>query len=424
MASLVPADVSTYTEVNLDRMLGKTPETAALGEALSRMQSLRAIRNMLAEEPEVAETFGEILGVLTGLSQALGPRVGLAMWLPDTAALLGGMTGGEEEMAGGMRVIPKVLVVAEVRDKVKLDALVTRVVERLGISARTEEGYGAARVISFAEGMVELIRSEEWMVLAFPPEEARNAAERVSGKVTGNALSRDRAYQRAMEPLPVDAAATRYMSAESVKQTLSMMRMLMPSAELSYGREEAMAVAMGVRVEEKQGRQMVTAYATADVDTVPYLMDAAIGLQAAIMYPMLMRSRENARKAVCLSNMKNLALAAEMFAADNEGRLPDADHWVEQLMQYIENEEVLRCPADASQARSSYGMNHALSGKPLSQIEGSESVVLFYETAHPGDNPSGGPEDVVSPRHIGGNVYAFADAHTDWLQARPSFGAE
>jgi hypothetical protein len=122
--------------------------------------------------------------------------------------------------------------------------------------------------------------------------------------------------------------------------------------------------------------------------------------------------------------MTRLALSADMWAWDHDGKLPNADRWVDELLPYAGGPDDFRCPEDASGARCSYAMNGALSEKVLEEIENRESVVLFYETAHPGEDPSGGPEDVASPRHLGGNVYAFADAHTDWLETKPEFGVE
>jgi prepilin-type N-terminal cleavage/methylation domain-containing protein/prepilin-type processing-associated H-X9-DG protein len=44
---------------------------------------------------------------------------------------------------------------------------------------------------------------------------------------------------------------------------------------------------------------------------------AIIGILAAMVFPVFARARESARKAVCLSNIKNIALAIQMYLADN-----------------------------------------------------------------------------------------------------------
>ena len=49
---------------------------------------------------------------------------------------------------------------------------------------------------------------------------------------------------------------------------------------------------------------------------------AIIGILAAMVFPVFARARESARKAVCLSNVKNIGLAIQMYLADNNDTLP------------------------------------------------------------------------------------------------------
>jgi len=49
---------------------------------------------------------------------------------------------------------------------------------------------------------------------------------------------------------------------------------------------------------------------------------AIIGILAAMIFPVFAQARESARKAVCLSNVKNLALAMQMYLNDNTDTLP------------------------------------------------------------------------------------------------------
>ncbi len=53
---------------------------------------------------------------------------------------------------------------------------------------------------------------------------------------------------------------------------------------------------------------------------------AIIGILAAMVFPVFARARESARKAVCLSNMKNIALAVQMYLADNNDSFPPSEH--------------------------------------------------------------------------------------------------
>jgi len=52
---------------------------------------------------------------------------------------------------------------------------------------------------------------------------------------------------------------------------------------------------------------------------------AIIAILAAMLLPALARARENARRAVCMNNLKQLGLAWTMYLDDNEGWFPS--HW-------------------------------------------------------------------------------------------------
>ena len=53
---------------------------------------------------------------------------------------------------------------------------------------------------------------------------------------------------------------------------------------------------------------------------------AIIGILAAMVFPVFARARESARKAVCLSNVKNIALAIQMYLGDNNDTLWPKEH--------------------------------------------------------------------------------------------------
>jgi prepilin-type N-terminal cleavage/methylation domain-containing protein len=53
---------------------------------------------------------------------------------------------------------------------------------------------------------------------------------------------------------------------------------------------------------------------------------AIIGILAAMVFPVFARARESARKAVCLSNVKNIALAVQMYLGDNNDCFPPQEY--------------------------------------------------------------------------------------------------
>ncbi len=422
LATLVPGDVSTYAELNVDRMLGRAPETAALAEVLGEMQSPAMLRALLDEVPDAedAEEFAQLLEVLSRASEAIGPRVGWATWIPDIESLMGGMAE-PESVAEALSMIPKLLLVADVRDREAFDELLVELAKQFGLPSLTTEGVGGTRVTTFAEGMVALVRGEDWLALSFPPDPARLAAEQRRSGPT-NSLWANPGYQRVIGRLPADAILTEYVSAGSVKQLISLVNSMVEGADLSYPSDEPLGLAMGVRVEDVQGRRMATAYYTADLDTVPYLVDAPLVQAAAFMRSALEEEREAEE---CAANMELLGEAMEAYLEEHGDRFPEAEGWAGDLEPYVDGLESFKCPRDDTDALASYGMNAALSGKSLAELDDPASVVVLYETASPGMCPSGGAADVVSPaRHPDGNHYLFADGHVELLEEAPSFEVE
>jgi prepilin-type N-terminal cleavage/methylation domain-containing protein/prepilin-type processing-associated H-X9-DG protein len=92
---------------------------------------------------------------------------------------------------------------------------------------------------------------------------------------------------------------------------------------------------------------------------------AIIAILAAILFPVFARAREQARKAVCTSNLKQLVLAFRMYADDYDGYSPISAYFgspktfapgnLEELQNcwfmnptapYLKNRGVLHCPSD------------------------------------------------------------------------------
>ncbi len=83
---------------------------------------------------------------------------------------------------------------------------------------------------------------------------------------------------------------------------------------------------------------------------------AIIAILAAILFPVFGRARENARRASCVSNTKQIALGFIQYYQDYDERFPlnkgtDADgaHWANGSLQpYLKSKQILRCPSDSS----------------------------------------------------------------------------
>jgi prepilin-type N-terminal cleavage/methylation domain-containing protein/prepilin-type processing-associated H-X9-DG protein len=175
---------------------------------------------------------------------------------------------------------------------------------------------------------------------------------------------------------------------------------------------------------------------------------AIIGILAAMVFPVFARARESARKAVCLSNVKNIALAVQMYLADNNDTLPPGEHrqdvhdylapgpgggggcgatndwmafkanpylrWPVIFDEYVKNRDVWRCPS----AKVEYAAAFILPGPDFVQAlrdgEGSWGKVgswnygigICMRTFPPGWG--GAVTDSIVQQRIGGSSAGYA----------------
>ena len=71
---------------------------------------------------------------------------------------------------------------------------------------------------------------------------------------------------------------------------------------------------------------------------------AIIAILAAMLFPVFARARESARKIQCLSNVKNIAIAYQMYLTDYD-RLPPKEHRQE-VIAWFKDRFGSSCPED------------------------------------------------------------------------------
>jgi prepilin-type N-terminal cleavage/methylation domain-containing protein/prepilin-type processing-associated H-X9-DG protein len=196
---------------------------------------------------------------------------------------------------------------------------------------------------------------------------------------------------------------------------------------------------------------------------------AIIAILAAILFPVFAQAREKARQTTCLSNLKQVGLATQMYVQDNDERLffyastaspsrshtgavlPDADsvnpvRWWNALMPYMKSDLILVCPSDAlpSPSRDAGGVERykrsyiairPAEGLSLAQIEFPVETMVVTEKW--GTHADGTPiaDSWIEPtegdfgydaatdrmalaanRHAGGLNASFFDGHAKWLR--------
>jgi prepilin-type processing-associated H-X9-DG protein len=120
---------------------------------------------------------------------------------------------------------------------------------------------------------------------------------------------------------------------------------------------------------------------------------------------------------VCLSNLRQLGLAAMMFAQDHDEMLPSADKWTDELKPYIKNDKVFVDP-ETPELPCGYAINAKIAGKSLADIAEPATTVLFFDSATGKPNTADAMTSVPPKgRHNGGSNFAYADGHVRWVKA-------
>jgi prepilin-type N-terminal cleavage/methylation domain-containing protein/prepilin-type processing-associated H-X9-DG protein len=207
---------------------------------------------------------------------------------------------------------------------------------------------------------------------------------------------------------------------------------------------------------------------------------AIIAILASILFPVFARARENARRASCMSNLRQIGLGVMQYTQDYDEKYPVATWgswqspatyttqntdgmpgkkfivsdgtsagtgnwvtWMDIIYPYVKSTQIFSCPSStASPETPSYGYNRLISRTPLHESSGislaemqrpSEVImILDYNTvynlyANGNDfqnyymnNPSVWPS--VWPHLEGGSV-AYTDGHVKWTKrgAAPTY---
>jgi prepilin-type N-terminal cleavage/methylation domain-containing protein len=141
---------------------------------------------------------------------------------------------------------------------------------------------------------------------------------------------------------------------------------------------------------------------------------AIISILAAILFPVFARARENARRASCLSNLKQIELGIIMYSQDYDERVPNntfaspqtpplgyamSGYWLWQqvIWDYVKDDQAFYCPStpiSISRAgarnglrEANYGANIEAMGKALAEFQAPSET---YQTMDWGGFPAWG----------------------------------
>lgn len=165
---------------------------------------------------------------------------------------------------------------------------------------------------------------------------------------------------------------------------------------------------------------------------------------AAILSPPRHHNRLMARRRVCLSNLKQIALSVRQYTNDYEGRFPPVSTsrphfgWADAIQPHLKSTQVYQCPAEQNSPQpdptqpqyTDYWFNARVSSnyqtdisQPMRTIllgEGNDGTDATNARYHLLELPAKWRDDTNSPlhRYLGFANFAFVDGHVKGLPAK------
>jgi len=122
---------------------------------------------------------------------------------------------------------------------------------------------------------------------------------------------------------------------------------------------------------------------------------AIIAILAAILFPVFARARENARRASCQSNLKQVGLGILQYTQDYDEAFPNTVSngnnyygWVQLMQPYIKSYQLFQCPSEPTAGSTQISQSYANAYYPsLTQGMSEADHTDYFYNALAGDPP-------------------------------------
>ena len=129
--------------------------------------------------------------------------------------------------------------------------------------------------------------------------------------------------------------------------------------------------------------------------------------------PFIPHARPKARKAACLSNLKQLYKGFMMYMQDYDSKIPPSSSWTTKLTPYIDNKCILVCPEERK-LKCGYSLNNMLYRRNIKKIARPYDTPLLFDSA--GGWNSVDSIDQAIARHSDGYNCVYIDGCVKWIE--------
>lgn len=133
----------------------------------------------------------------------------------------------------------------------------------------------------------------------------------------------------------------------------------------------------------------------------------------AVLIPTFRNTRLQASMSTCAANLKRNSAAMIMYAEENDGGLPSADDWMDQIERYVplegDSDDSFRCPA-VGKGGYGYAMQDSLGFGSFNKITNPDKLPMLFETDNLARNAHSATALPNIPRHRY-SLIAYVDGH-------------